>query len=332
MLLLLLLAAVGALMVQFFFSVSVESRMVRLEHARLQNLAAMRGGVEVAIKYLLEDYNDPQYGSVDTLYDAWAANSPFRLQLGETTLYVIVEDELGKLGLNTLADIKKKNTAQMQVHRLLERLGYDNATDIADAIVDWVDRDGDGRFENGAPNTKLYHLMQLLEVPGVTEDVFFGGAVLTPPEGEPEAEEPAGGLLRYVSIYGDRVNINTASEEVIYSLTPEMTEDTARAIVAFREDGNVIKSVTQLAAVEGVTPRLVGALGALTCTSSGYFRVVCLAETEGIRSSSMTVVSRALKTCRVVSSVVYAKELWDCYADVIEQAEGEEGKRKEEPQ
>jgi hypothetical protein len=106
--------------------------------------------------------------------------------------------------------------------------------DIADRIIDYVDADTKGEFEARARNDRLYNLEELLRIDGITPEILYGGMI--------NGEEKKG-LRDYVTAWprslpegatAGVVNVNTASSEVLQSLSDLMLPGVADAIVAFR--------------------------------------------------------------------------------------------------
>lgn len=193
------------------------------------------------------------------------------------TLRFGLQDESGKLNLNTLL------TSQLEeadARKLL--LGIPNMTEeIADAILDWIDTDlqprslgaEDEYYLSLSPpyepaNGPFSSLEDLLLVKGVTPALLFGedanrNGLLDPSEDDGEASLPIDnadgaldrGWFAYFTTYSRETNLQTDDSEKINvnqglltelydALEPEMGEDVAKFVVAYRIKGAKPKPVT----------------------------------------------------------------------------------------
>jgi general secretion pathway protein K len=155
----------------------------------------------------------------DMLDGAWREHS-----LGAGALRVRLIDEGGKININRINE--------QTLRRILTNLGLDGARRdaLVDAIMDWRDEDELHRV-NGAENDYYASLTpaytarngpldsvdDLLWIKGVTRELFFGVAE-SPAQGADK-----GGTIALRDIFTidspiDRVNLRTASAEVIHAL------------------------------------------------------------------------------------------------------------------
>jgi len=142
-----------------------------------------------------------------------------------------IEDLQGRFNLNNLGmDGEPGATAQRRFRRLLQLLFI--RTDITDAVADWIDTDGEIRFPNGseddyylsldkpyrAANQAMVTTDELLMVKDVTRDIY---SKLSP----------------FVSALpaGAGININTASDTVLMTLSEMMDEAAVESLSAMRE-------------------------------------------------------------------------------------------------
>ena len=194
---------------------------------------ACRAGTEMAIGLLNEDLR-----ASDCLLDLWSDNDQDynNVQLERCAYSVRVADEAGKLNVNTAAK------EQLMALPYMEE-------DIADAILDWRDRDKNPRtagVETGyyetlpipyiARDGPFVTIRELLEVKGVTEELLYGedtnlNGQLDNNEMDGELSPPADngddyldrGWIAYLTCYSyeknvdaqgnNRVNINQADEQ-----------------------------------------------------------------------------------------------------------------------
>lgn len=145
-------------------------------------------------------------------------------QLREGSFRVRLVDEGGKININRVSDAT--------LRRVFTHLGLEAARRdmLVDAIMDWRDED-DLHRANGAEsdyymslqppytarNGPLDTVADLLWIKGMTLDLFYGN----PETSDSRQERPAIGLRDIFTVDSpiDRVNLRTASAEVVYALT-----------------------------------------------------------------------------------------------------------------
>lgn len=217
---------------------------------------ACRAGTENAIAILAEDLRD-----TDCLQDLWSDNEEAftEVSLEGCTYDVQVTDEAGKLNVNTITRDQLMALPYME-------------SQIADAILDWRDRNEEPRAEGvesgyygnlpipyTARNGPFRTVRELLKVKGVTEDLLYGedtnlnglldyneqDGELSPPRdnGDDYLDE---GWFAYLTCYSyernvdgagnRRVNINEADERRLASEL-QISDAHARWIVQNRGDG-----------------------------------------------------------------------------------------------
>jgi type II secretory pathway component PulK len=213
--------------------------VVRMDEVRCK--WTCRAGVERAIAVL----NDDLRGS-DSLTDLWSENDvDFNdVKLGRSFFTVRVVDEASKLNINT--------ASRKQLLRL-EREGM--TEEIADAIIDWRDKNDEprgggaeaGYYENlryryRIRNGRFMTIRELLRVKGVTEELLYGEDTNLngeldynekdgdeSPPGDNKDDKLDRGWIAYLTCYSydrnrdaagnERININNADED---KLTEEL--------------------------------------------------------------------------------------------------------------
>jgi type II secretory pathway component PulK len=211
---------------------SLHNRTLAQNHlADLQNTYGTRAGYQRALIFLqLDQEKAPE---LDTLKERWA--SPIEFELGKAHVQVKVSDSERYINLSQLVNDKGEvvPTVASQLRRLVKLLRH--TPDIADRIIDYIDADTKGEFEARAKNDKLYNLEELLRIDGITPEILYGGTF--------DGQERKG-LREFLTIWPKTppegaqvgmVNINTASSEVLQSLSDQMTPAVADAIVAWRD-------------------------------------------------------------------------------------------------
>lgn len=193
-----------------------------------------------------------------------------------------VTDESGKLNVNGL--IKADGTGDVLYNALLAL--PDMTEDVAAAIVDWVDGDGEPR-DGGAENDyysglnppynckdgNLDSLDELLLVRGVTPELLYGNDLDR--DGEPDDPTPYNpGLARFLTVYSresnvapdgtPRVNINQQDLTALQAeLQPLLGDEMTTFILAYRiyggssdADRPATSSIDDLQGL--IAPRLAG--------------------------------------------------------------------------
>jgi general secretion pathway protein K len=208
-------------------SQSTWSRQVELTAGHAQAQLLVQAGLDWARAVLSDDRRS---NSVDHLGEPWALQlPPIPVENGSLTGHI--EDQQGKFNLNNLVKDGKVNVAQLaNFRRLLSILALPPA--LADALVDWIDADGEPQPQDGAEdayylslqppylaaNRPLIDVAELALVRGFDDNVR---ARLRP---------FVTALPRFTA-----VNANTASPEVLAAVVERLGLDGARALVAKRE-------------------------------------------------------------------------------------------------
>lgn len=187
---------------------------------QLVHAAAMSAAVLIA-------QDDPR---VDHRGEAWARSLP-AMAIDGATISALLTDEQAKFNVNNLADSHGTSEVDLAAfRRLLARVGLPES--LADAVLDWIDTDGEVTDPQGAEdayyagreppyraaNREIGEIGELLLVKGFTAD-----------------------RLRRLEPYltalpgATRVNVNSASAELLAALLPGISLSTAQAIVAARD-------------------------------------------------------------------------------------------------
>ncbi|MBN1635930.1 MAG: type II secretion system minor pseudopilin GspK [Deltaproteobacteria bacterium] len=207
----------------------------------LQAQYVSRAGVEAALVLLAQD--DPAYDAYD---EDWANFSEYAMTasafLEGPSFTGTLVDECSKFDLNSLVseDGKADDFRRSQFMRLFGQLeidiSADDLNDLLDALIDWIDPDDETDF--GA-ETEYYEALEnpyvckngpldvteeILLVKGMAPEYFFG-------------TEEYEGVANYITAgTNGKININTASEQVLFSIIPEglNEEDVVQTILDSR--------------------------------------------------------------------------------------------------
>jgi len=212
---LLVVAILTAMVVEFAYGVYINTNALHNWQTAQRLSLAAKSAARLGARLIAESSVFDPYTSEPTKI---TQKIPFEEIDG--IILLEIENENSKFNLNSLAsrDPASKEKAYKSLVIMLEAL--DLKTDIADRIVDWMDPDNIPRLrdsENSAKNGNLDSIDELLIIPGIDEKTYNK-------------------LFPYITIYGDgRININGAAEEVLMSLSKEITEDMAKCIIRHRD-------------------------------------------------------------------------------------------------
>jgi type II secretory pathway component PulK len=204
----------------------------RIETARAQLLA--RSGVAIAVRALQDDAasQDPIEQAMDSAGDAWALLSAQPIEIeGGGTLHIRVRDAGSKISINALVDADGARIGEISRGFLVTALeaivdhtpalrqsrwsNDERRAELADAILDWIDRDEETRI--GTPEETHY---ERADSAPLNRPVFSLDELAGVPEMDPLLLE---GLAAYFSPYpiyptqtgGGGVNLNTAPAHVL---------------------------------------------------------------------------------------------------------------------
>lgn len=192
-------------------------------------------GVESWVKGILKQ--DAKNNQVDSPGDIWAKNIDF-LPIENGNLRGHVEDLQGRFNLNNLAI---KDPAQLQAYLVQFQRLLDNLPDfpaekyrgVGSAIRDWVDADSERLDLNGAEdndyqsldpphraaNRPMMSASELLQVRGITPELY---TALRP-------------YVTALPAIGTKINVNTASEPVLLSLSASVDRNALSSFLKSRE-------------------------------------------------------------------------------------------------
>ncbi|MCG3841613.1 type II secretion system minor pseudopilin GspK [Psychrobacter sp. Ps1] len=194
-----------------------------------QLLQDIDAGQQLAVTMLRADSN---LNDTDSAQDIWAQPIP-HYTLASHSVSIELRDESGRFNINNLYQDGSANTTALAVfQRLLTQLNLE--PDIAIAILDWQDADGEVYQDGGdestvyahqsnavatdaLPNQPFVSIDQLLEVTGVSAETL---AVLRP-------------YLTAVPYYVP-ININTASPVLLAALIEGANSQQMQALVDMR--------------------------------------------------------------------------------------------------
>jgi general secretion pathway protein K len=287
------------------YEMHIEAGITSYARKRLKAQVAARGGVEYAKFLLAKSFESNATEQQDEAKEALrvlAKNlergigvSGTEVQMGGSKAVLDILPEAGRRNVNTLGD--------EDWEELLDQSGVpeENWPDLIDCFMDFTDANDDHRL-NGAEkddafykdqgyepkNAPLDTVDELLLIKGFTPEIVYGG-----PPPEPKGE-PLRGIAPLLTTFGDgKVNVNTATREVLLTLTTSrgkmMDEWVVDDLLKYRlgEDGlpntkdDGFKSVQEAISKSGMDPALADKI---SVSDRQFVRVTSSGENHGVKS------------------------------------------------
>jgi general secretion pathway protein K len=326
-------------------AISVALETNRQSRLALENTGAVRArlavgqmataGVHGAMAVLVQDRTT---SATDHLKETWAdaeklqeALAPIAFDGGR--LEVRIVDEMARIQVNALVDFPQSrsfNPQQQQILlRLIEQLrqkhemqGDPTATDMVNAIKDWLDTGDDDAISglNGAEtdyyqnldppyaarNGPMRHIGELARIRGLSAELVRGRGDID-------------GLQDLMTVHGavsaangrftfsGKINLNTASQSVIAALMPAEASDLAEALIEYRDaaEAAALESQAWYRGAPGATALESNADRFTLATN--LFRIQATAERNGFKQTISAVVERYMAadgkgwTCRILA-------------------------------
>jgi general secretion pathway protein K len=230
-----ILTALSVIALSFSRETFVEVAAARNTQSLEDSYFVARAGIEATLYQLIQRRYSPAVRQLEL------QDTPDPLDLGIVTgmlggsaYRVDIQDESGKIPVNTVSEEQLRNLAEAA------GIGKPDSDIITDSILDWRDADSSPR-PNGAEddyyqtqnppykarNGRIDTIEELLLMRGMTTEYFYGRP-------EKDATGSIGyryGLSRYLTVYSNtpQVNVNFAPLRVLQSI-PGMPPDAAKAI------------------------------------------------------------------------------------------------------
>ncbi len=215
-----------------------------------------RAGLEAAMTVLKED--DQNYDAADEDWGAFEENAlAASVYLEGPAFSGTITDESAKIDLNAInaPDAADKKFRIAQFRRLFTLLEIDisakDLDDLAESLTDWLDKDSDtvnGAEDDYYESLDIPHICkngpmdspeEILLVKGMKPEYYYGN-------------ENFKGIAPYVTVRtGGRININTASEIVLRSLSDNLDDAVAAKIVDGRPYKMELQNWAQTLGISG---------------------------------------------------------------------------------
>jgi general secretion pathway protein K len=213
------------------YEMHIQAGITSHARKRLKAQVAARGGVEYAKFLLAKSFETSAFEEQDLEKETFRILSK-NLERGIGVSGIEVEMGGAKARIDILPEAGRRNVNLLQDEdweELLDQSGVpeEKWPELIDCFMDWTDP-GDEHRLNGAEkddpfykergyapkNAPLDTVDELLLIKGFTPEIVYGG-----PPADPKGE-PLRGIAHLLTTFGDgKVNVNTASREVLLTLT-----------------------------------------------------------------------------------------------------------------
>lgn len=224
---LLVVALLATILTQLSFSTLVDMRLAETFRDTTRASYLARGGLVVGQELLQDDKNS--YDATDELWAIGVQQYP----VADGSVTIEITDLSGRIDLNLLV------TAQGNVDvvikdrylRLLDQLNVNQPSALVGALIDWIDPDDDLEPQ-GAENSLYISLADPYQCKNGPLDTIEELAMV-----EGYSREFLEKLRPHVTAYGSaKVNVNTASREVLLALSASMDETAVETLMTARQE------------------------------------------------------------------------------------------------
>jgi general secretion pathway protein K len=291
---LIITALLVALIITFVDEVYVDTSLSKNFVAGQQASLLANSGVDGGIGLLRFSLANQDYSSLN---DYWA--KPILLEDEQGSLSISIGDESGKLNLNSVAGANGEFNATYHpmAERLLKKLTL--PAELCEAVADWIDTNDTpkpgGAESNYYATMKPPYQAKNGSLETVAELALVKGFIANNSTVKGGSESPLSKLRPFVTVYGaemaeptSKININTASEEVIAALDERITDDLVKRIVEYRKT-TPFKNPAELARVAGMEVIATRLTTVLTVKGAVY-RIRAEARVRGISRITEAVV------------------------------------------
>jgi len=269
--------------------------------------------------------NQKWAGGTGSTNELLAGISLDNYQLGRGSFSVKIEDTERKMNINAV--INRDDSALLRQALTLIGADASETTLIANAILDWGDRDDSTHVGSSETESKYYltlnppyvakngpidDLSELLLIHGITPQMYWGpkSPERIPTIGVPagsrhlsnlrEMDYPIGLMELFTTISSGQININTATITTL-QLIPGIDQNIAQAIVNARagldgtdgtEDDTPFRNIGELARVPGMNPNVGGQFSSYFTVRSTTFEIHVTAQIGELKREYVAVVRR----------------------------------------
>jgi general secretion pathway protein K len=286
---LLVIATLAGLTIGFSGESGVELTLAGYSRDRYNAYLVARSGIEEATALLSND----EELEMDSLNEDWHRLETLSVLQGlgdqGITLSGAVVDETGKINVNLLRkeDGEIDERREEQLRRLFRVLGLKE--ERVDPILDWLDQDEVER-QDGAEA----YWYQSLDQPYACANGHFltPGQIFLVKGLRPLEQFEGKRLLDYLTIYSDgKININTAPQEVLESLSESLDGALAAAIIDYRREEDFM-SIDDLREVPGMSDEVFAEIRDWITVRSSFFSMAFNVDCNGAVAAIRTYLVR----------------------------------------
>lgn len=294
----------------FAFDMQIEAEIVSLARRRIKARYLAEAGVEWAKAVLVQR---GQISETDAERIADADDNEFdmtalRLRRGLSVRGMEVPLGDGKVVVDMVPESSKRNVNMLSQEEWEELLDITNVPqelwpELIDCFYDWVDEDDLHRLHGAEQDDPYYRennirvknapvdtIDELLLIKNFDENIVYGGP------GMHEDDPPFLGIAQHLTTWGDgRININTASREVLLTLTDLLDDFWVDAILDMRlgadgEPGTLDDGFRNVSEAIEMIPELERIQNRITTADISYVRVTSTGEVHGVRNTISCVI------------------------------------------
>ena len=297
---LLVVTLLVVMVLEFNYQARVETEITANFRDGTKAYYLARSGVHFAAALLKEDTEN----TYDALTEDWAQEIP-PLPLGDGTISLRIIDEERKFDLNRLVQPNGITIDRDRV-TILENLFdiLDLDPRLVDPILDWITPAGDQRpsdiptFDYGDRGYESKHapldlVSELQLIQGFSKEVLLRLG------GKPLGEGVDFTLSDYLTTFSKegKINVNTASKEVLQSLSADITEGMAEEILLTREE----TPFERIEALQSLLPGIYESIKPFITVSSHYYTVVATGTVGEISKEIIAVLKKGDQQIEFVS-------------------------------
>lgn len=297
---LLVITTLTGLTIAFSQESSIELDLATFSRDGFRAYQVARSGVHLALAELHKD-EDKDMDGLGEDWGQFGADS-FPDQFPEwVSVSSKITDENGKFNINSLIDKEGKvdTKREEQLLRLFGAMGVEE--EMVPPLLDWLDSDDIERLDGAenyyyqsleepyaCANSQFLTMGQIFLVKGMREISRFGD------EGEKR-------LLDFLTIYSDgKVNINTASHEVLQSLSAKIDSSTAEAIIEYRKEEDFLRA-DDLKKVDGMGEEIYSGISKWVTVKSSVFSI----ESKGVYQEAAAQIKAVARRDAEKVSLIY---------------------------
>ncbi|MBE0500083.1 MAG: type II secretion system minor pseudopilin GspK [Desulfuromonadales bacterium] len=281
LLVLMVVALLATVLTELSFSTLVDMRLAETFRDSTRAGYLARGGLQVGQRLLQDDNNN--YDGTDELWAIGVQQYP----VADGAVTIEITDLGGRVDLNRLVTPQGNIDVVIKDRylRLLQQLDIDQPAALVGALIDWIDQD-DLPEANGAENSVYLARAEPYQCKNGPLDTLEELVLI-----QGYSPELLQRLRPHVTAYGSaKVNVNTASREVLLSLSEQMNVTAVDIILAARQEEPFV-AISQIKDLPGMET-LYGFLYLYIDVKSERYQIESTAWVNDGRSSFFAIVAK----------------------------------------